>query len=202
MKKIIIIFICIYTAAFATEVPQDSSSIIDTQSGKTEHTIAGGDEMGNVKAIFGIQSGEIEYEVAGGDEMGNVRVVFNNYGKNIRTAIRKNETDFDMYTLFDNGITYAVNDKKKTYFKADKKSIVSLETDFSKLTPEDKEKILDKECNVYSYNDSKFWVWKGIVLKIDSKNDSEDLMAISFKEEPTKTTYTIPENYKEETMPK
>ena len=179
MKKIIIIFICIYTIAFGTDIPKDTTS------------------------SYNIKSGVIEYQIAGGDEMGNVRVIFNNYGKKVRTAMHHNTLDIDMYTILNNGITYAVIDQNESYFKADNENLAYVNTDFSKLTSEKKEKILDKECDLYTIDDKQFWVWKGVVLKLDSKNDKEDLMAVSFQDVPTPpSAFIIPENYQEQTMPK
>lgn len=153
---------------------------------------------------YEIPSGVVEYQLAGGDEMGNVRLIFKDYGEKSRTVLNLKEQNIDMYTIFNNGIMYAVDDDQHAFIKEDaKNNVVSLNTDFKNEKSIGQDSVAGKQCNIFQIEDDKYWVWKGLVLKVDSKDDRKDIVATSVQEvEAPDSAFNIPSDYKELTLPK
>jgi len=149
--------------------------------------------------LYEVKSGVIEYKVVGDNKMGNIKLIFNDYGNKMRTMMKIKNINMEIYTIFNNGLAYTVNDNQKIFMKSTIEDMpFAIKENFETLKSIKIEKIIGKKCKVYSVDGNKFWLWKGIVLKVDSKDDGGDLVAISIQEVPTPVTaYEIPKDYKE-----
>ena len=138
---------------------------------------------------YEVERAVVKYRVTQNGQTGEQTKTFDNFGQLERRHLKLSNQQTTQITR--NTTTYTLYPKTKTA-----KEQTDAETNFLNLsTPKMKKlnlqkkgtaTVLGRECTVYANNDSRYYVWKGIVLKrlVKTKNDTVTTEAVSI-EQPT-----------------
>ena len=138
---------------------------------------------------YEVERAVVKYRVTQNGQTGEQTKTFDNFGQLERRHLKLSNQQTTQITR--NNTTYTLDPKTKTA-----KEQTDAETNFLNLsTPKMKKfnlqkkgtaTVLGRECTVYANNDSRYYVWKGIVLKrlVKTKNGTVTTEAVSI-EQPT-----------------
>ena len=138
---------------------------------------------------YEVECAVVKYRVTQNGQTGEQTKTFDNFGQLERRHLKLSNQQTTQITR--NNTTYTLDPKTKTA-----KEQTDAETNFLNLsTPKMKKlnlqkkgtaTVLGRECTVYANNDSRYYVWKGIVLKrlVKTKNGTVTTEAVSI-EQPT-----------------
>ena len=138
---------------------------------------------------YEVERAVVKYRVTQNGQTGEQTKTFDNFGQLERRHLKLSNQQTTQITC--NNTTYTLDPKTKTA-----KEQTDAETNFLNFsTPKMKKlnlqkkgtaTVLGRECTVYANNDSRYYVWKGIVLKrlVKTKNGTVTTEAVSI-EQPT-----------------
>lgn len=183
MKKLL--FLTLTTVIVSVQASSPDTKRYEIKSGIVSYNISGG---GNMMGVKNEMSG---HKTLYFDDYGNIEIQETQESTKMMGHTSKNHTK----TKIQNGTIYAVDFKDKMITKQNMSEMMQGK-DMSKVGKEmmeqmggkktGKGKVLGFECEIWDYMGSKLWLYKGVLLKIES-----NIMGIKRTEEATEAKFNV-----------